>query len=75
MLWQTAVLIALGLALAVAGGLGLGVVLLRMGGQPVQDWWVFLPVVGIGAALIALVTLLSMPALWRLMRADGLRTE
>ncbi|MGW3558373.1 FtsX-like permease family protein [Streptomyces sp. NPDC000963] len=74
-LWQTAVPIALGLALAVAGGLGLGVALLKMGGQPVQDWWVFLPVVGIGAALIALVTLLSMPALWRLMRADGLRTE
>ncbi|MGW9448490.1 FtsX-like permease family protein [Streptomyces sp. NPDC055632] len=74
-LWQTAVPIALGLALAVAGGLGLGVVLLRMGGQPVHDWWVFLPVVGIGAALIALVTLLSMPVLWRLMRADGLRTE
>lgn len=35
----------------------------------------FLPVVGVGAALIGLVTLLSMPALWRLMRADGLRTE
>ncbi len=74
-LWQTAVPIALGLALAVAGGLGLGVVLLKAGGQQVQDWWVFLPVVGIGAALIALVTLLSLPALWRLMRADGLRTE
>ncbi|KOX21301.1 membrane protein [Streptomyces sp. NRRL F-6491] len=74
-LWQTAVPIALGLALAVAGGLALGVVLLEMGGQRVQDWWVFLPVVGIGAALIAVVTLLSMPALWRLMRADGLRTE
>ncbi|MGA5217345.1 FtsX-like permease family protein [Streptomyces cinereoruber] len=74
-LWQTAVPIALGLALAVVGGLGLGVVLLKMGGQTVQDWWVFLPVVGVGAALIGLVTLLSMPALWRLMRADGLRTE
>ncbi|MFF1507453.1 FtsX-like permease family protein [Streptomyces sp. NPDC058326] len=74
-LWQTAVPIALGLVLAVAGGLGLGVVLLRMGGQPVTDWWVFLPVVGIGLALIAAVTLLSMPVLWRLMRADGLRTE
>ncbi|WP_411071627.1 FtsX-like permease family protein [Streptomyces sp. cmx-4-25] len=74
-LWQTAVPIALGLALAVAGGLGLGVVLLRTGGQRVQDWWVFLPVLGIGTALIALVTLLSMPALWRLMRTDGLRTE
>ncbi|MFF8374693.1 FtsX-like permease family protein [Streptomyces sp. NPDC015661] len=74
-LWQTAVPILLGLALAVAGGLGLGLVLLRMGGQPVNDWWVFLPVVGIGLGLIAVVTLLSMPVLWRLMRADGLRTE
>ncbi|WP_395363129.1 FtsX-like permease family protein [Streptomyces sp. YH02] len=74
-LWQTAVPIALGLVLAVAGGLGLGVVLLKMGGQQVQDWWVFLPVVGIGLGLIAAVTLLSMPVLWRLMRADGLRTE
>ncbi|MFE5792910.1 FtsX-like permease family protein [Streptomyces sp. NPDC056503] len=74
-LWQTAVPIAVGLALAVAGGLGLGSVLLAMTGQPVQDWGVFLPVVGIGAALIAAVTLLSLPLLWRLMRADGLRTE
>ncbi|MER5204562.1 FtsX-like permease family protein [Streptomyces sp. NPDC002825] len=74
-LWQTAVPIVLGLVLAVAGGLGLGVVLLKMGGQPVDDWWVFLPVAGIGLGLIAAVTLLSMPVLWRLMRADGLRTE
>ncbi|MEU3748728.1 MULTISPECIES: FtsX-like permease family protein [Streptomyces] len=74
-LWQTAVPIVLGLVLAVAGGLALGVVLLKMGGQRVQDWWAFLPVVGIGLALIAAVTLLSMPVLWRLMRADGLRTE
>ncbi|MFD9240719.1 FtsX-like permease family protein [Streptomyces sp. NPDC059556] len=74
-LWQTAVPIVLGLVLAVAGGTGLGVVLLKMGGQRVQDWWVFLPVVGIGLGLIATVTLLSMPVLWRLMRADGLRTE
>ncbi|KQX58873.1 MULTISPECIES: FtsX-like permease family protein [unclassified Streptomyces] len=74
-LWQTAVPIVVGLVLAVAGGLGLGVVLLKTGGQQVQDWWVFLPVVGIGLGLIATVTLLSMPVLWRLMRADGLRTE
>ncbi|MGW6420858.1 FtsX-like permease family protein [Streptomyces sp. NPDC055055] len=74
-LWQTAVPIGLGLVLSVVGGLGLGVVLLRMGGQRVQDWWAFLPVVGIGLGLIAAVTLLSMPVLWRLMRADGLRTE
>ncbi|MFF9475084.1 FtsX-like permease family protein [Streptomyces roseolus] len=74
-LWQTAVPILLGLALAVAGGLALGVVLLRLGGQQVRDWWAFLPVVGIGLGLIATVTLLSLPPLWRLMRADGLRTE
>ncbi|MFF6789696.1 hypothetical protein ACVW0K_004632 [Streptomyces filamentosus] len=74
-LWQTAVPIAVGLALAVAGGLGLGSVLLAMTGQQVRDWWVFLPVVGVGAGLIAAVTLLSLPLLWRLMRADGLRTE
>ncbi|MFF0472554.1 FtsX-like permease family protein [Streptomyces sp. NPDC004284] len=74
-LWQTAVPIVLGLVLAVAGGLGLGLVLLQTSGQPVTDWWVFLPVVGIGLGLIAAVTLLSMPVLWRLMRADGLRTE
>ncbi|MER5962922.1 FtsX-like permease family protein [Streptomyces sp. NPDC002057] len=74
-LWQTAVPMLLGLGLAVAGGLGLGIVLLATTGQGVQDWWVFLPVVGIGLALIAAVTLLSMPLLWRLMRADGLRTE
>ncbi|MFF0427459.1 FtsX-like permease family protein [Streptomyces sp. NPDC004520] len=74
-LWQTAVPILLGLALSVAGGLGLGVLLLEMSGQQVIDWWGFLPVVGIGLGLIAVVTLLSMPVLWRLMRADGLRTE
>ncbi|MEV5973834.1 FtsX-like permease family protein [Streptomyces sp. NPDC051921] len=74
-LWQTAVPILLGLALAVTGGLALGVVLLRMIGKQVEDWFVFLPITGVGAALIAVVTLLSLPLLWRLMRADGLRTE
>ncbi|WP_430542077.1 FtsX-like permease family protein [Streptomyces roseofulvus] len=74
-LWQTAVPIAVGLALAVAGGLGLGSVLLAMTEQRVRDWTVFLPIVGIGVGLIAAVTLLSLPLLWRLMRADGLRTE
>ncbi|WP_442817288.1 FtsX-like permease family protein [Streptomyces sp. NBC_01216] len=71
--WQTAVPITL--ALAVAAGLGLGMALLRMIGKRVVNWWVFLPMVGVGAGLIAVVTLLSLPPLWRLMRADGLRTE
>ncbi|MFI1867578.1 ABC transporter permease [Streptomyces jumonjinensis] len=74
-LWQTAVPVLLGLTLAVLGGLVLGVVLLTMVGEPVADWWVFLPVTGVGVALILLVTLLSLPPLWRMMRPEGLRTE
>ncbi|WP_328669999.1 ABC transporter permease [Streptomyces sp. NBC_00322] len=74
-LWQTAVPIALGLALAVTGGIGLGLVLLKLVGKQVADWWAFLPITGVGAALILLVTLLSLPPLWRMMRPDGLRTE
>lgn len=74
-LWQTAIPIVLGLLLAAAGGLGLGLVLLAMVDKTVTDWWVFLPVTGVGAALIATVTLLSLPPLWRMMRPDGLRTE
>ncbi len=74
-LWQTAVPIVLGLALAVGGGIGLGLVLLKLVDKQVADWWAFLPVTGVGAALIAVVTLLSLPPMWRMMRPDGLRTE
>ncbi|MGW0537092.1 ABC transporter permease [Streptomyces sp. NPDC003032] len=74
-LWQTAIPVALGLGLAVVGGLGLGAVMVRMIEKQVTDWWVFLPLTGAGAALVALVTLLSLPPLWRMMRPEGLRTE
>ncbi|WP_411083035.1 ABC transporter permease [Streptomyces sp. cmx-18-6] len=74
-LWQTAVPVVLGLAVAVAGGLGLGATLVWMVEKSVSDWWLFLPLTGIGAGLILLVTALSLPSLWRLMRPDGLRTE
>ncbi|MGW3242904.1 FtsX-like permease family protein [Streptomyces sp. NPDC001070] len=74
-LWQTAVPVLVGTAVAVAGGLVLGKIMLDIVIKPVKDWWVFLPYAGIGAAAIALVTLLSLPPLWRMMRADGLRTE
>ncbi|MFF2959374.1 ABC transporter permease [Streptomyces sp. NPDC057963] len=74
-LWQTAVPVLIGLVVAIAGGLGLGAVMIRMIGKKVTDWWLFLPMAGAGAALILLVTLLSLPPLWRMMRPDGLRTE
>jgi hypothetical protein len=75
LLWQTAVPVLLGMALAVAGGLGVGTLLLRMIGKHVSDWGVFLPVLGVGTGLVLAVTLLSLVPLWRLMRPDGLRTE
>ncbi len=74
-LWQTAVPVALGMALAVMGGTALGALMLRIIGKTVTQWWLFLPLAGAGAAVILAVTLLSLPALWRLMRPDGLRTE
>ncbi|KUL52112.1 hypothetical protein ADL22_05740 [Streptomyces sp. NRRL F-4489] len=74
-LWQTAVPVVLGLALALAGGLALGLALLRMAGTDGLDWSVVWPLPLAGAALIAVVTLLSLPPLWRMMRPDGLRTE
>jgi phosphate/sulfate permease len=74
-LWQTAIPVTLGLGLAIGGGLGLGYVMTRMIDKQVTDWWVFAPLTAGGAALIAVVTLLSLPPLWRMMRPDGLRTE
>ncbi|WP_328536963.1 ABC transporter permease [Streptomyces sp. NBC_00344] len=75
-LWQTAVPVALGLALATVAGLGLGSVLLRMVGHEVSvNWGAVAAMTGIGAGVVLLVTLLSLPPLWRLMRPEGLRTE
>ncbi|MES9505056.1 FtsX-like permease family protein [Streptomyces sp. NPDC000609] len=74
-LWQTAVPVLIGLVVAIAGGLGLGAALIAMLDKKVTDWWLFLPMTGAGAALILLVTLVSLPSLWRMMRPEGLRTE
>ncbi|MFJ4202353.1 ABC transporter permease [Streptomyces sviceus] len=75
-LWQTAIPIVLGLLLAMVVGLTLGVVLLRMTGTGVRvDWPSVLSMTGVGAAVVLVVTLLSLPPLLRLMRPDGLRTE
>ncbi|MEU0072200.1 FtsX-like permease family protein [Streptomyces sp. NPDC006332] len=75
-LWQTAIPIALGLLLASAVGVTLGAVLLRMTDTTVRvDWPSVLSMIGVGAAVVLVVTLLSLPPLLRLMRPDGLRTE
>ncbi|MDT0442989.1 FtsX-like permease family protein [Streptomyces johnsoniae] len=74
-LWQTAVPVVLGLAVAAAVGTGLGALLMSMADLRLGGWLAFLPMAGAGAATIALVTLVSLPLLWRLMRPDGLRTE
>jgi len=75
-LWQTAIPVTLGLALASVVGMTLGVVLLKMTTTPVRvDWLSVLSMTGVGAGVVVLVTLLSLPPLVRLMRPDGLRTE
>ncbi|SNS49691.1 FtsX-like permease family protein [Actinacidiphila glaucinigra] len=75
-LWQTALPVALGLALAIVGGAGLGAVLRTMVGEsPHVDWASVGVMTGAGAGVVVLVTLLSLPPLWRMMRPDGLRTE
>ncbi|MFE4872179.1 ABC transporter permease [Streptomyces sp. NPDC056682] len=74
-LWQTALPVTLGVALAVVGGTALGALMLRIIGKTVTQWCLFAPLAGAGAAVILAVTLLSLPALWRVMRPDGLRTE
>jgi hypothetical protein len=74
-LWGTAVPVLLGTTLAILGGLALGSLMLDIVAKPVRDWWVFVPFAGAGAAVILLVTALSLPPLWRMMRPEGLRTE
>jgi ABC-type antimicrobial peptide transport system permease subunit len=75
-LWQTAIPIALGLLLASAVGLALGTVLLKMTATAVSvDWASVAAMTGIGAGVVLVVTLLSLPPLLRLVRPDGLRTE
>ncbi|MFF8030255.1 ABC transporter permease [Streptomyces sp. NPDC016626] len=75
-LWQTAIPIGLGLLLASAVGMALGAVLLRMASAAVRvDWTSVLQLTGAGAAVVLLVTLLSLPPLLRMMRPEGLRTE
>ncbi|MFF0080684.1 ABC transporter permease [Streptomyces canus] len=75
-LWQTAIPVTLGLLLASVVGLTLGTVLLRMTDTTIRvDWPSVLSMTGVGAAVVIVVTVMSLPPLLRLMRPDGLRTE
>ena len=75
-LWQAVVPVALGLLLAVGAGIAVGTAVLKIAGEPAYyDWGVVGLVCGVAAAVVLGVTGLSLPVLWRLMRADGLRTE
>jgi ABC-type lipoprotein release transport system permease subunit len=76
LLWQSAVPVALGIAIAVVTGIALGVVLLRILGSTVQVAWTDVAAMaGVGAAVVLLVTAASLPVLWTTMRPEGLRTE
>ena len=75
-LWQAAVPVVLGLIVSVSVGVALGVLLLRVAGQTfTADWPSVAAMAGAGAATIVLVTVASLPAVTRLMRPEGLRTE
>ncbi|WP_435281245.1 ABC transporter permease [Streptomyces koelreuteriae] len=75
-LWQTALPVGLGLVLSTTVGVTLGTVLLKMTRTPVaMDWASVLTMTGVGAAVVGVVTLLSLPPLLRMMRPSGLRTE
>lgn len=75
-LYQVAVPMVLGLLLAAVAGAGLGCILVRIVTRPmVLDWGSIAGITGSAAAVILLVTALSMPVLRRLMRPTGLRTE
>lgn len=73
---QTIVPLAVGLTLAVVGGIGLGSLLLALAAHPLQvDWTYIGEVTGLGAAMVVTVALAGLPPLWRLVRPENLRTE
>jgi hypothetical protein len=75
-LWRTALPVGLGLVLATTVGVTLGSVLLKMTCTPVaMDWESVLTMTGVGAVVVGVVTLLSLPPLLRMIRPEGLRPE
>jgi ABC-type lipoprotein release transport system permease subunit len=76
LLWQSAVPVALGIVIAVLTGIALGSVLLRILGTGVRIAWADVAAMAfVGAAVVLLVTVATLPVLWKTMRPEGLRTE
>ncbi|KQV18618.1 hypothetical protein ASE03_19125 [Kitasatospora sp. Root187] len=75
-LWQTAIPMALGLALAAGGGLLMGTVLQYAAGMDFAfDWGAMLTLSGVAAGSVLLVTTAGLPLLFRLMRPSALRHD
>ncbi|GAA1463964.1 ABC transporter permease [Nocardiopsis exhalans] len=75
-LWQTTLPVLLGLTLATVTGMALGALTLLLVGFPVAFVLTdILIIVGAGAVVALLATLLALPALLRTMRPEGLRWE
>lgn len=73
---QTAIPVTLGVGLATAAGVGLGALLLAIVSEPFHlDVGAVAGMAGAGAGVVLVVTVFYLPALWRLTRPDGLRTE
>ncbi|BCL14589.1 hypothetical protein [Micromonospora sagamiensis] len=65
-----------GLSLAVATGSALAAILLAVIDEPIAfDWAAIAGVSGTAAVMVLAVTGAALPLLWRLTRAEGLRTE
>lgn len=76
LLWQSALPVGLGLAVAVTTGVGLGAMLLAVIDTGIRIAWLdVLGMAAVGAAVVVLVTAASLPVLFRTMRPEGLRTE
>ncbi|MDH6115067.1 ABC-type antimicrobial peptide transport system permease subunit [Kitasatospora sp. MAP12-15] len=75
-LWQSMLPVLVGLVLAVAAGLALGGLLLKLAHLPIAfDWAEILRMAAAGGVAVLTVTALSLPMLWRNTRAVGLRYE
>jgi hypothetical protein len=75
-LWQNALPVAVGLALAVVMGVGLGDVLMHIIGlQASFDWGAIALLTAAAALVVAVVTGATLPLVWRQMRPEALRVE